>query len=254
MSRTARKLSSTNVYHIVIRGIDRQRLFLENNDYQKYLDLLNYYKSECGFHLYAYCLMSNHVHLLICTLGMELHVIFRRLGTAYAEWFNMKYNRVGSLQQGRFYSEPVETTSYLHNVVRYIHFNPAKAGIESFPGEKYPWSSYDSYFQSPGFVDTQTILESMGGIKHFKEYHSSPCNDICLDIDTIRRRIPDDVAVKIINTTCHCPNIVAFQELPLLTQAANLLLLHKKGLSERQLNRLTGTPLGFIRKVIVKNR
>lgn len=250
MARTARKLSSTGVYHIVIRGIDRQLFFIENTDYKKYLDLLAFYKNKCEFQLYAYCLMNNHVHLLIYTPTTALQQIFRRLGTAYAEWFNMKYCRVGTLQQGRYYSEPIESVAYLHNVVKYIHFNPTKAGLESFPGESYPWSSYNAYLQKSGFVDTQLILDSLGSKLNFKIMHSAPCCEEFLDIDKIRHRIPDDVAAEIINKECGCPNIVTFQKLPRLDQESNIRLLHKKGLSARQLNRLTGSSIGYINRII----
>ena len=67
MPRKPRAISESNIYHVVIRGADRQQMFEEKNDYDKYLDILSYYKKECQFEIYAYCLMSNHVHLLIHT-------------------------------------------------------------------------------------------------------------------------------------------------------------------------------------------
>ena len=90
MSRKPRELSPTNIYHVVIRGADRQILFEEKTDYQKYLHILEYYKSECNFELYAYCLMSNHIHLIIHINDIPLSSVFRRINTSYAVWFNMK--------------------------------------------------------------------------------------------------------------------------------------------------------------------
>ena len=72
MPRKPRAISESNIYHVVIRGADRQQMFEEKNDYVKYLDILSYYKKECQFEIYAYCLMSNHVHLLIHTSNTPL--------------------------------------------------------------------------------------------------------------------------------------------------------------------------------------
>ena len=130
MARHSRKKSSTQIYHVVIKGADRQLLFEETKDYRKYLDILEYYKEEFHFKIYAYCLMSNHVHLLIHHPDTaSLESIFRHINTTYATWFNLKYNRTGFVQDGRYFSEPVEDSRYLLTVVRYIHYNPAKAGL-----------------------------------------------------------------------------------------------------------------------------
>ena len=254
MPRTARTISSTGIYHVVIRGADRQQIFLEQRDYRKYLDLLGYYKSECNFKLYAYCLMDNHIHLLIHTHELALESIFRRLSTAYATWFNMKYDRTGFLQQGRYYSEAIETESYLYNAIKYIHFNPVKASLESYPGECYPWSSFSEYKSGVGdLTDISYILDAMGGAAHFLLYHSDGEASECLDIHNMRRRLPDDVAADLIQEYCHWSTSVDFQKLSLTEKKKYILLLHKKGLSNRQLNRLTGTPVGFINKAIASN-
>ena len=114
MPRNARQKSITRTYHVVIKGADRQLLFEEKRDYEKYLDFINYYKQECQFELLAYCLMSNHVHLLIRhSPEYSLETIFRRLNTSYAIWFNMKYDRTGFVQNGRYFSEPVDSERYL---------------------------------------------------------------------------------------------------------------------------------------------
>ena len=134
MPRHSRRKSSTRTYHIVIKGADRQLLFEEKNDYIKYLNILEYFKSECKIEIFAYCLMSNHVHLLIRhPVDIPLETVFRRINTTYAIWFNMKYNRTGFVQNNRFFSEPVEDLSYFLNVVKYIHYNPTKAGLEHAP-------------------------------------------------------------------------------------------------------------------------
>lgn len=256
MPRTARTKSSTGIYHVIIRGADRQNIFEDKNDYIKYLNYLEYYKAECAFDLYAYCLMSNHIHILLHVNSTPLKKIFQRINTAYACWFNMKYSRTGFLQQGRYHSEPVETQEYLYTVIRYIHHNPFKAGLESFPGESYPWTSLFSYIhQNNNLVSTSHITNLIGGYDSFINYHNKTTdNDQCMDVETIRKRLPDDVAKQIIYDTCNCSNTKEFQDLSLISRDKAIILLNKKGISVRQLNRLTGIPLGLISKIISKNQ
>lgn len=248
-------MSPTGIYHVVIRGADRQLLFEEEKDFKKYLEILEYYKNKCNFDLYAYCLMSNHVHLLIHTNDTSVSSIFRHINTTYAVWFNTKYQRTGYVQQGRFYSEVVADTKYLLTVLCYIHFNPVKAGLEKACGSSYQWSSFHDYnLKTTSLVDTDSMLGIIGGLKTFHELHTAyDFNQAkCLDIDQIRIRLPDDVARKIISETCNCNTVSDFQNLSLSKRNYYILLLHKKGISIRQLSRLTGIPRGVIQKIVTK--
>ena len=253
MSRNARQLSSTDTYHVVIRGADHQLLFEEKKDYQKYLEILQLYEAECQFELYAYCLMPNHIHLLIHSPVTSLGSVFRHVSTTYSSWFNAKYNRTGYLQEGRYFSEPVETEKYLLTVLRYIHQNPIKAGLETVPGETYPWNSFCDYISGINdIVNIEYILQLLGGLESFRSLHQIIVEEECLDINTLRKRLPDDVARDIIRTECNCETVSDFQKLTLLERNGNIILLRKKGLSIRQINRLTGTPKGVIEKIISK--
>ncbi len=254
MPRIARIKASTGIYHIVIRGADHQLFFEESKDYCKYLDILSYYKESCNFEIYAYCLMSNHVHLLIKINDISLETIFRRINTTYAGWFNCKYNRTGFLQQGRYVSEPVEDTEYLLNIVRYIHYNPYKAGLEATIGAQYPWCSYKEYLSSPLLINPLPILNIYGNVKHFLSHHTTIPTQKHLDIDTLRKRLPDDVARDIIRTESYCETVNDFQNLSISERNKYLIDLHKKGISIRQLNRLTGTPKGVIERIINKSK
>ena len=97
----------------MVRGINQQNIFVEDNDYLKYIDTLREYKKEIAFELYAYCLMGNHLHLLIKEGNEEIGNTMRRIGVSYAYWYNRQYDRSGHLFQGRFKSEPVEDDTYL---------------------------------------------------------------------------------------------------------------------------------------------
>ena len=124
----------------MVRGINQQNIFVEDNDYLKYIDTLREYKKEIAFELYAYCLMGNHLHLLIKEGNEEIGNTMRRIGVSYAYWYNRQYDRSGHLFQGRFKSEPVEDDTYFLTVLRYIHQNPVKAGLVNNT-EDYKWSS-----------------------------------------------------------------------------------------------------------------
>lgn len=255
MPRHARMLSSTNIYHVVVKGADRQLIFEEEKDFKKYIEILEIYKEKCEFELYAYCLMSNHVHLLLRTTSMSLEDIFRRINTHYSGWFNAKYNRTGSLQDGRYFSEPVENINYLKNVACYIHFNPTKAGLEPTPGANYPWNSFNEYILGHSkLIDIDLFYRLIGNSDTFFDYHKSSPSEECLDIHLLRKRLPDDVAKDIILTYSKCNNSTEFQNLPIKERNEMILLLHKKGVSVRQLNRLTGTPRGIIERLIAKNK
>lgn len=255
MPRNPRKKSSCFTYHVVIKGADRQLLFEEEKDYQKYLEILEKVKAECNFELFAYCLMDNHVHLLIRhSTTHSLETIFRKINTTYAIWFNMKYDRTGFVQNGRYYSEPVDTECYLLTVLKYIHFNPTKAGLETHPGESYPWSSFFDYDKrSSSLTDTLPIYEILGDYHVFKELHDTASNEACLEIDQFRKRLPDDVAKDIIFHTCDCKTANEFQKLSITKRNENISLLHKEGLSIRQINRLTGVPKGVVERIVKSN-
>src|SRR5690554_1287672 len=129
MPRRARQKSSTGVYHVMLRGINKQIIFHDQEDYKKYIQTIRDYKQLCEYEIYAYCLMNNHIHLLIKEGKEDLGIIFRRIGSKYVYWYNLKYKRCGHLFQDRYRSEVVETEHYLLTVLRYIHQNLVKAGI-----------------------------------------------------------------------------------------------------------------------------
>ena len=250
MPRKARKKSQTRIYHVVIRGMDHQTIFEETKDYKKYMDLLSYYKEDCQFDLYAYCLMSNHVHLILRTNELSLDAIFRRINTSYAIWYNMKYQRCGHLQQGRFYSEPIDDEAYFLTAIRYVHRNPCKAGLEALPGTTYQWSSiYEYYTNHSELIDIDFVYKMISP-QDFMEFHNVNTKDTCLDIDQIRKRLPDDVAGDIVESISGCRTSQDFQKLSLIDRKKYLKSAIREGLSIRQLNRLTGISIGTIQRTI----
>lgn len=135
MPRQARKKSESGIYHIMLRGINQQQIFEDREDYEKFLEILKDCKAICEFKLFAYCLMGNHIHLLIQEGTESLEQVFKRLCGRFVYWYNVKYRRVGHLFQDRFKSEPVDSDDYFFTVQRYIHQNPIKAGLRFSGGQ-----------------------------------------------------------------------------------------------------------------------
>ena len=116
MTRLARNQSSTNIYHIILRGNNKQQIFLDDEDYTRFLNIVSGYKERYDFMLLAYCLMGNHIHLLIKANEKPLSTIMKSIVVKFVYFYNVKYQRVGHLFQDRFKSEPVETETYLLQV------------------------------------------------------------------------------------------------------------------------------------------
>src|SRR3990172_12124934 len=145
-------------YHVIARGNQKQDIFLDDEDRSEYLGRLRHYKEERGFVLYAYVLMSNHLHLLIETPKAPLSKIMQLLNFTYTRHFNRKYGKVGHLFQGRYKSFLCDRDEYLLGLVRYIHLNPVRAKMVTFPHE-YGWSSHLEYLgKGKGIVDIDRVL------------------------------------------------------------------------------------------------
>ena len=147
-------------YHVITRGNQRQRIFKDTEDYQRYLKILADYKIQYDYGLYAYVLMNNHVHLLMETKGIGLSKILQGVNQSYTMFFNRKYKTVGHLFQGRYKAILCDKDAYLLSLVKYIHLNPVRAGVVKTP-EGYPWSSHRHYVEgagSDGVVDAEEVL------------------------------------------------------------------------------------------------
>jgi len=129
MPRTQRSKSGSGIYHIIMRGINRQYIFEEPEDSDKFIQTLQQYKEISEYELFAYCMMGNHLHLLIRVGKEPIEQLMRRICGSYVYWYNKKYSRIGNLFQDRFKSEPIEDDSYFLTALRYIFQNPVKAGL-----------------------------------------------------------------------------------------------------------------------------
>ncbi|MFZ5634720.1 MAG: REP-associated tyrosine transposase [Bacillota bacterium] len=144
MPRTPRIKGENKVYHVIQRGNERRNLFNDDKDRKKFLEILSRMKHKYNFKIHGYCLMDNHVHIIIDIMENDISTVMKSINVSYARYFNDKYNRVGHLFQDRFQSELVEDDRYLLELSRYIHRNPVEAHMVKHPGD-YRWSSYNIY-------------------------------------------------------------------------------------------------------------
>ena len=248
MPRLPRQKSESGIYHIILRGLNQQAIFEDNEDYFKFVETLENYKAVSGYKVFAYCLMSNHIHILLKIEKEDLALIMKRVAGSYVYWYNWKYYRKGHLFQDRFKSEPIEDDSYFMTILRYIHQNPIKAGIVDNIN-MYPYSSYNDYIsEESGVVDLDFALSLMKK-DEFINFNNEKNDDICLDIDAKDFRINDIDAKKIIKKISKCDSITEFQQLEQKKRDEYIKKLKNKGLSIRQISRLTGVSFSIVRKI-----
>jgi putative transposase len=163
MARKPRLEVEGGLYHLITRGVDRRDIFHAPEDHQKFLALLAAQKSKLPFFLYAYCLMTNHVHLLIERMTDDVGRIMHRVLTGYSQYYNRKYRRSGHLLQGRHKAILCQSDPYLAELVRYIHLNPVRAEMVRKP-EDYPFSSHRAYIglEPAGPIDVDPVLRRFG--------------------------------------------------------------------------------------------
>lgn len=252
MPRQARKKSDFRIYHVILRGNNQQIIFEDDYDYLQFISILKYYKETCNFKLYAYCLMDNHVHLLIEHTIVDLDVIMKKIEVKFVRWYNKKYNRTGNLFQERFKSEPVNDYRYLQTVFRYIHQNPLHAGLEKTLGT-YLWSSYYDYLDlNHSFVDIDKMLDCFPNHADCINYLQTSSNQKCLEYFS-SSRLPDIEALKMIQEITNCNSPSDFQRLDISTRNQHLEELAHSGISIRQLSRLTGISRTSISTVLKNN-
>ncbi len=250
MPRGTRRKSRTEIYHVMLRGINRQNIFEEDSDCIRFLEILSACKDASGFKLYAFCLMTNHIHLLVECCGEPIDMIIKRLGSRYVYWYNDKYQRTGHLFQDRYKSEVVENQQYFLTVLRYIIQNPMKAGLEKVPGT-YRWNSFQAYEKGKGSItDTAYAIDIVGSRDTLISFLTEENNDVALDLTEQNLHISDDAARTIIQETAHCNSIAEYQSLSLSEQRRVVETLYVKGASPLQIIRLTGKAKATVYRII----
>ncbi len=263
MARRARKPSGTGVFHVMMRGINHQNIFEDTEDYYQFINTLDRMRKRydddgrvCGTNCtyYAYCLMSNHFHLLVKEREEPIGDTVKRIAGSYVYYYNHKYLRDGHLFKERFKSEPVNDMAYFTTLLRYIHQNPVKAGIVERVGD-YEYSSWHEYTGEvdPDFqlCNTEMVLGRIP-FEQLEAYVNEPLPvDICcLDEDDMpKKRLSDDQVWAVIVERAGVTNISAFQQLEENIKRETLTYLKDNGASLRQLERLTGISKSYIHRL-----
>jgi putative transposase len=254
MPRQARSISKSGIYHIILRGANRQEIFHDDDDRRKFLETVEKYKIKSQLSIFAWCLMSNHVHLCVKVGNESISETMKRIEVSFVSYYNWKYRTNGHLFQDRFGSENVETERYLNTVIRYIHQNPVKARMVNKVDE-WRWSSCQEYYGdkncSWNLVNNISILKALSpnmidARALFKEFNEMSNDDNCLD-ERVIQRLPDEEARIVIKELLGEYEIAHVKGLP-KAQRNEILRQVKKivGLSQRRAARILGVSVNLV--------
>ena len=260
MPRTSRQHSDTGVYHVMLRGIDRRDIFADDQDRSKFLKILRAVTSPEDHegkplpplcHIHAYCLMDNHVHLLIAEAAEDIGTVMKRIGVSYVSYYNKRHERLGPLFHDRFRSEPVGDAGYFITLLRYIHQNPVQAEMVTSPGQ-YRWSSWREYTSTP---PAQPICARK------LPFAALPWHELCEMVLNVsdghiephsrieRGRMTDSEARKLLDQLCE-GDMVTLKTMPKDDRKLIIRKAISSGINMRQLSRITGIEYRSIYLVI----
>ena len=263
MPRKQRQVSGTGIYHVMLRGNNHQDIFESREDYWKFIRLLQSqaFPEDSQGHaqpphiiIYAYCLMPNHVHLLLRDIGEGITTPISSISIAYAQYYNKRYEHSGHLFHDRFRSEPVNDMTYFATLLRYIHQNPVAAGIVK-EIRKYPWTSWCEYQSdmkcilpvcTTQYVFNRLSSEELTGLVN----EMLPKSLKILDYDNESKvRVKDEKVREFLTTTFGIDSAITLQHLPKDKRNDIIKQLKYFGASIRQISRLTGISEGIIRNI-----
>ena len=263
MPRKRRVLSSTGVYHVMLRGINREDIFTDEQDCLKFIKILagcvaptdksgNPLPPMCT--IYGYCLMSNHVHLLIGERDNSIGEVLKSIGITYVSYFNKRHYRIGPMFQGRFRSEPVEDALSFFNLLRYIHENPVAACICAKPGE-YRWSSwheYESAVPLPGAICSVTTPFTNARWDEYRQQVLESCT-LTRQPGAERARMTDKAAEEVLMRIGNNTPLAVIKSLSFETRKRIILEAMEHGVGSRQMARITGIPYNTISRIRSKS-
>ena len=246
MSRKRRRHSSTDMYHVIVRGNAKMNLFIDDTDRLRFLDTMHRYLGKTAEILHTWCLMSNHVHMLVQMPLKDLSENMKRLEVSYAAYFNRKYDRVGHVFQGRFKSTPVESDEYFVSVVKYIHNNPVAAGLCASCGD-YKWSSYQHYTSRSDIVLSSLVIDMFGGVgefvdshKHVDEKGANKEKHTFIEAFPKPRYMNDTRAFEVIRDVLKGSPLSVLNDMDVGLIRRYVVEFKQRGVSFRQISRLTG--------------
>ena len=247
MGRKARLYCESQVYHVIMRGNNKQNLFYEDSDRYLFIRRLKKYTEELQIDVYSYCLMSNHVHILIGKANKNMSKLIQRLATSYAMYFNRKYERSGHLFQGRYKSEPVDSDEYFKTVTRYIIQNPLKANLEDFIN--YRWNGLQHLIRESKncLIEKNRLYEVFEGKENFFRFIMEKQTGKCMEYEN-KFVLNDNQCVKYIKKLLGINSTYNLISMTPETQKTKLSILKEKGIPVNQISRITGIALGIIKR------
>lgn len=239
MPHAQRKRSESGFYHVVAKGDGGQILFENDPDRLRFLTLLERAAEDTSVDVHAYCLMSNHVHLLLRDEKLTLSASMKQLCEQYAMYFRKITGRVGHVFQGRFWSEPIETDEYFLAALRYIHANPEPAGI--CRAKDYPWSSYLAYHDGSAFVKTDFALAILDGWKAFEKLHEAAGHYAKpFPTSTLKGHLSYDELTRVAINLIGRETLQSLRKMNLKHRQPYIKALANAGFTESQIARITG--------------
>lgn len=247
MARRPRKYSESGIYHVILRGINREKIFKDDCEKQKLLNILarNFAGGQTlelakqQGRLYAFCILDNHVHLLIKESHLGISNLMQRVGTAYATFYNRRHGRSGPVFESRFTSCTVEGDRYFTNALKYIHNNPVRAGVVQKAGS-YRWSSMYYYLHdSSDFLMKDAVVGNLSMEVFEASMSLSYSEDMMLKCRW-PIRVSDFEIIMVINKICKIHGIAREN----IAKSYNVLretvksLLYIKGITKAQIARL----------------
>lgn len=167
-----RELSESGLYHVTQRGNAHGIIFETDEDRRTFLRIVKRYQEELGFRVLAWCLMDDHVHIVLDIADADISSTMQHIEAAYVTYFNKRTRREGHLFQGPFRSKPIKTDAQLIATIHYVFRNPESAGICSM--DTYHWSSFQECLGKRYLTDVDTVLEIFGGVEGIRLYQGDP--------------------------------------------------------------------------------
>lgn len=181
--RVARRDLNTSFLHVMVQGVNKEYIFKNKRNIEKYLEIFNKNKIDYDFTIIAYCIMNNHAHFLVYTEDINgFGKFMQRTNLVYAQIYNRENNRCGVLFRNRYQAEPIYNIKYLINCIKYIHNNPVNAKMVS-KCEDYKYSSYNDYIKNIGATQSKIMKEIFGESCDYNKLFKETINKKFMDIE-----------------------------------------------------------------------
>ena len=205
MPRKRRSESCTGIYHVMVKGINKEKIFNQNREKSYFKKIILKYLENYAVDIHGYCIMSNHAHFIIRAEIQTLSYFMAAILAEYASYYNYKHNRNGHVFQNRFNSECIENEGYYWACLRYIHINPVKAKMIQ-KMERYKYSSIGEYVNCTNILickkATELFREKFNSVQKFLEFHEYLGEEVYIDVEDELEILRTEVAIHIAKRMC----------------------------------------------------